>query len=212
MRTTSEIHPLQVSVLCRDAIVAYGLHATLNAHFRIDIQQHANHAELPRQTDVVICDFETGVCLAQGGSKRHAASSQAPKILIFDSYVSEHGMRRALSLGVLGCVLSSSPLDELVQAVRALANGKRFLTAEMAQRIADSIAYAPLTPRESDVLEWLGAGLCNKVIARNLGISVTTVKAHVKAIMEKLKADSRTQAVSVAAQRGLVGQGVQAFA
>lgn len=212
MQTTIDNHQVQLCILYRDAIVAFGLQAILKAHFRIDIHQCANQAELPRQADVVICDFETGVALAQGDRAQHATSSRAPRILIFDTYVSEHGMRRALTRGVQGYVLSSSPLDELVQAVRALANGKRFLSADMAQRIADSIAHAPLTPRESDVLEWLSAGQCNKVIARNLGISVTTVKAHVKAIMEKLKADSRTQAVSVAAQRGLVGQDVQAFA
>lgn len=212
MQTVHDLQSLQVSILCKDALVACGLLVTLSTHLGLRAQVCATPSELPRRTDVVICDFETGVALAHNLQAGSMLPSEAPRILIFDTYVSEHGIRRALSLGVQGCVLSSSPLEELVRAVRALASGQRFLTAEMAHRIAESISYAPLTARESDVLEWLGSGQCNKVIARNLGISVTTVKAHVKAIMEKMKANSRTQAVSVAAQRGLVGQGVHAFA
>jgi DNA-binding NarL/FixJ family response regulator len=70
--------------------------------------------------------------------------------------------------------------------------------------MADSLTREALTAREAEVLDLLACGQCNKSIARQLDIAVGTVKAHVKAIMAKLDASSRTQAVSVAAQRGLV--------
>jgi DNA-binding NarL/FixJ family response regulator len=88
-----------------------------------------------------------------------------------------------------------------------LASGRRYLSASVAQHIAESLTHATLTPREHEVLDCLATGQCNKTIARHLEISVTTVKAHVQAIMGKLDASSRTHAVSIAAQRGLVGLG-----
>jgi len=64
-----------------------------------------------------------------------------------------------------------------------------------------------LTPRESDVLRLLAAGYCNKRIARQLGVEVVTVKTHLNKLMAKLGATARTQAVILAAQRGLVAVG-----
>ena len=100
--------------------------------------------------------------------------------------------------------MADASLEETLRGVRAVAQGQRFLSAAVADRVAASFVYAPLTPRETDVLDGLGAGHCNKAIARQLGISVGTVKAHVSAIMDKMNAGSRTGAVRVAAQRGLL--------
>ena len=87
-----------------------------------------------------------------------------------------------------------------------LGRGLRYLGLEVSQRMADSLTRETLTARESEVLRLLAAGLCNKSIASRLLIGVGTVKAHVRGIMGKLGASSRTQVVTIAAQRGLVDE------
>ena len=73
-----------------------------------------------------------------------------------------------------------------------------------AEAAPSSAAAAPLTPRELEVLAAMADGASNKAIARRLGISFSTAKFHVAAILAKLEAYSRTEAVAKAAQRGLV--------
>jgi DNA-binding NarL/FixJ family response regulator len=112
----------------------------------------------------------------------------------------------AMEHGVHGYLLLSSPVDELVAGVRTLLAGSRYICIPVARRMADSLMRERLTARESDVLQLLARGLCNKSIANRLGIAIGTVKYHVKAIMGKLEASSRTHAASIAAERGLVGE------
>jgi two-component system NarL family response regulator len=71
--------------------------------------------------------------------------------------------------------------------------------------MADSFTRIGLTSRETDVLQLLAQGCCNKSIARELGIGVGTVKTHVKGLFDKLGATARTHAVVLATRRGLVG-------
>jgi DNA-binding NarL/FixJ family response regulator len=113
-------------------------------------------------------------------------------------------VRGALEQGVHGYLPLDRGIDEFVHGVRTVARGSRYLAPSTAQCMADSLTREALTAREAEVLDLLACGECNKSIARQLDIAVGTVKAHVKAIMGKLDASSRTQAVSVAAQRGLV--------
>jgi DNA-binding NarL/FixJ family response regulator len=205
MGQTDNRQPLRVDIAHRDAIVACGLYATLQAHDDLHMAMCSHADASGRCCDVIVCDLETGMAVARQASARGATPSvSAPLMLIFTSHISEEGIRQALALGVQGYVLSSAPLDELAHAVRTVASGQRHLSPMAAQRVAGSGRSASLTPREYDVLGWLGAGQCNKAIARQLGISVAGVKAHVKAIMGKLSAASRTQAVSIAARRGFI--------
>jgi DNA-binding NarL/FixJ family response regulator len=116
-------------------------------------------------------------------------------------------MRRAIDLGASGFIPKSSPASVMREAVAAILAGDVWLpadlgeagsqeneTRELAQRLA------ALTPQQLRVLMMLRAGLLNKQIAFELGVSEATIKAHVSAILQKLKVDSRTQAV-IAANR-----------
>lgn len=197
---------VRVLILHRDAILAFGLNATLHAQHDFQVQQGVRDHSCERDFDVIVCDHETGVALAPSMRQRGCGAQEAcARILVFGPVSAESCVRRALEAGVHGYVNADSPIDELARGVRVVAKGQRYLSASVAQRLAESLTHAALTPREIDVLDWLAAGQCNKSIARQLGISVATVKAHVQAIMIKMDATSRTQAVSIAAQRGLVG-------
>jgi len=85
-----------------------------------------------------------------------------------------------------------------------VANGKRYIPPEVGTRIAESLPRTALTQREIDVLQSVAAGLRNKEIAHHMGVSESTVNAHIKHILEKLHASDRTQAVITALRRGII--------
>jgi len=206
MEFPSTSQNLRVLVLHKESIVATGLCSTLDAQPGIDVLQGIGSETSVDLFDVVVCDYETGLALSQPPRSRSIGPSrEGSRVLVFTALSNERAIRQALEQGVHGYVLVDSPAEELLKGVIAVSRGQRFLSRTVSQRMADSLTRETLTSRESEVLLLLAAGECNKSIARELQIAVGTVKTHVKAIMAKLDANSRTQAVSVAAQRGLVG-------
>jgi DNA-binding NarL/FixJ family response regulator len=194
-------NPTRVLVLHAEAIVGFGLAAALGAQpgFEVQVGVAPDNGDF----DVIVCDYDTGLRLARAARQQNPQRSAA-RLLVMTAQDREQAVRLALECGVHGYMLQGCPVDEFVTGVRTLARGQRFLSLAVAQRMADSMTREALTGREAEVLDLLACGQCNKSIARELQIAVGTVKAHVKAIMSKLEASSRTQAVSVAAQRGLV--------
>jgi len=153
--------------------------------------------------DLIVCDFTTGLALSQ--SARSVDGSLRPaRVLVLTGQDREYSVRQALQSGVHGYLLTDATLDELLDATRTVLQGRRFVSPQLAARMADSMTREALTAREIQVLEQLATGDGNREVARRLGIATGTVKTHVNAIMTKLAVTSRTHAVSVAAQRGLV--------
>src|SRR3569832_232980 len=98
---------------------------------------------------------------------------------------------------------------DLVEAVRFDYTGGIALGPHVASRIADRMKEQALTRREGDILRYMMAGMSNKAIATELMLAVGTVKSHVKSVLEKLDATSRTQAVSIAQRRGILRDEVE---
>jgi DNA-binding NarL/FixJ family response regulator len=116
---------------------------------------------------------------------------------------------RALSLRGWGVVPPDAPSEELGAAVAAVAQGFTVLPKDLAERLLDVPAAVeelsdPLTARESEVLDLLGGGLSNKMIARELHISEHTVKFHISSLYSKLGVSNRAEAVSQGARHGLI--------
>lgn len=119
-------------------------------------------------------------------------------------------VRRALQSPVAGYLLDTLDAAQLHHAVRLILGGARYFCPGVLARVRVGGPHTGLTERENEVLRLLAQGLCNKRIARDLGIGVGTVKWHVHGLMGKLGASARTQAVVMAVQRGLVGIGTPA--
>lgn len=187
-----------MSVQHADAVISAGLVFALKkqTEFLLCADHEGN-------VDLVICDYATGVELARNGQLA-AERGKTARLLVLTDRDGEHAVRQAIQSGVHGYLLRGAGIEDLVDAARAVARGQRFLSPAVAQRMADSMTRESLTARESEVMDLLAKGYGNKQIASRLGITAGTVKAHVQAIMGKLNAGSRTQAVSVAIQRGLV--------
>lgn len=114
----------------------------------------------------------------------------------------------ALAAGAQGHLLKDATPDELLHAVRLLAQGGAALEADVAAKLLESMSEDKredvLSACEVEVLRLLVAGASSKLIASRLNLSENTVKSHLSHIFDKLNAQSRAEAVSVALQRGLI--------
>jgi len=126
------------------------------------------------------------------------------RIIMLSSSDSDGEIRRALRGGASGYVLKSMPQDELLNVIRSVHAGNRHVPAEVAARLAEHLGEEDLTPREMQVLQLIRDGSKNKQIADQLSISENTVTFHVKNIVDKLGANDRTHAVTIAVRRGLL--------
>lgn len=126
------------------------------------------------------------------------------KILVFTAFNGDEDIFRALEAGARGCVLKSAVGESLIPAIRAVAAGRTWMPDDVASRLAMRKRYEPLTTREIQVVKEIAKGLSNKEIASVLNISGLTVKDHLKNILAKLHVAARTEAVTVAVQRGII--------
>ncbi len=136
------------------------------------------------------------------------------KILVLSGYDFDQYVRAAARIGIDGYLLKDAPQETLVQALREVARGGAALPPHIASKVMRSYASSAgagesprmweLTMRELEVLELLYQGLRNAEIAQRLNISARTVEAHVGSVISKLGAQSRTQAVRIAVEKGLI--------
>lgn len=188
--------PIRVRILHTSALVSAGLHSILAA--ADDIVVCDGDSAAPRD-DIVITDSLAGVQQCQRDG------APATRILIVAQPEKEWEIRHALDAGAQGYVSQSCSPEELRQAVRELGAGRRYPRPSAARSAGAGMSRDNLTGRETEVLQLLGQGHCNKLIAREMGIGVGTVKSHLQAILSKLNATARTHAVVLATQRGLIG-------
>jgi DNA-binding NarL/FixJ family response regulator len=153
--------------------------------------------------DVVLVDLNMpgGGLDAIARIRKHDAEA---KIVILTTYEGDENIHRALQAGASAYLLKQAGFEEIVHCVQQVANNRHYLPSWLAEKLALRIHANPLSRRELDILAHLSAGKSNKVIARDAGIGVGTVKYHVNNILSKLNVSCRTEAACVAQQRGLL--------
>jgi two-component system NarL family response regulator len=127
-----------------------------------------------------------------------------PRIIVMTTYESEEDIRRAVSAGAKGYLVKVADPEQIEEAVRAVAAGRTLFPAAITLKLAESVAHPELTKRELEVLQYIANGRSNKEIGQILYISENTIKAHVKALLTKLEAIGRTEAIAIATKRGLI--------
>ena len=128
----------------------------------------------------------------------------AARLVIFTTCKGEEDIYRAVKAGAFGYLLKETPLNEVVECIRAVARGTRWIPPGVAAMLGKRVADRALTARELEVIRALASGKSNKEIGTLLDISEATVKVHITHILEKLKVTGRTEAINVAMRRGLV--------
>jgi DNA-binding NarL/FixJ family response regulator len=126
------------------------------------------------------------------------------RIIVLTTSDSDTDLKRALHAGAAAYILKSKPNNEIVEIIRSVYRRGRYIPAELATRPEDHLGEEQLTTRELEVLGLVRDGYRNKLIADQLAIAESTVNFHIKNIMEKLQANDRTHAVTIAIRRGLL--------
>lgn len=124
------------------------------------------------------------------------------RIVVLTTYGGDVLARRALTAGASGYMLKSMIRSDLLEAIRVVHAGGRFIPQEISMQLAEHHPKDDLSDRELEVLRAVAAGTSNKMIASLLSISEATVKAHINSILIKLGASDRTHAVGIATARG----------
>jgi two-component system, NarL family, response regulator len=156
------------------------------------------------QPDITLMDLRLPLMSGIEATAKIRAKSPTAQIIVLTSYDGDEDIYRALEAGARAYLLKDMVRTELIEAIRTVHAGQRFLPSSVANRLADRLSSPDLTARELDVLQFIAKGFSNKRIAVALGISENTVKLHIKNILSKLCVDDRTQAAVLAIQRGII--------
>jgi two-component system, NarL family, response regulator NreC len=208
------------------AVVRMGLKMLLNANPEMEVVGEASegnegirlaHELLP---NVVVMDLSMPHG-KDGLSATTELKKQMPEvnILILTMHDDEEYLFRAIQAGASGCILKSAPHNELLAAIKGVANGDAYLHPSATKRLMEEYlgsmknGHAPdsfnlLSDREKEVLTLIAKGFSNKEIAEQLVISVKTVETHKGNLMEKLQMKTRPELVEFALKKGLLGYGL----
>ncbi len=201
---------LRIMVVDDHAIVREGLCAILQRVPDLEVVAEAGDGQAALETyrrlrpDVLLTDV--GLPGLNGIELTETLCREFPdaRVVVLTVHDGDEYVWRALRAGARGYLLKDAGWEEVVDAVRQVGSGKRLLAPAAAARLAERVAGSELTAREQAVLGVLAQGKSNAAIGRALGITESTVKAHVNNILGKLGVRQRTEAVAVAVRRGLV--------
>lgn len=196
--------PIRV-LLCDDhAVVREGLARLLDGTDGIEVVgsaadgEEAVAAALATRPDVVLMDLAMPRVDGVAATRRIAAELPEAQVVVLTSFGDNTRIHDALDAGARGYLLKDAEAPEVVRAIRAAARGEAPLDPRVARAVlargTTPAAMAGMTAREREVLGLLGTGLANKAIARKLGISEATVKAHLTRIFRQIGVTDRTQA------------------
>jgi DNA-binding NarL/FixJ family response regulator len=201
----------QIRVLSVDELplMREGIATVINAKPDMQVVAHASSAIEAIQCfrehrpDVTLMDLSLPDM--SGIDALHAIRRKFPRarIVVFTAFEGDIEMRRAFEAGACSYMLKSTLPNDLAETIRQVHAGKKRVPPEVATRIAEHLSEEPLSAREVEVLK-LAMTNRNRDIADRLSIAEETVKSHMKHIMEKLGASDRTQAVTIAARRGII--------
>jgi len=162
---------------------------------------------------VVLMDIRMPELDGLEATRRVLADDDAPRVLILTTFDLDEYVYEALRIGASGFVLKDDPPEQLLAAIRTVADGQALLSPAITQRVIEQFTRIPhrtppkqledLTERELEVFRLIARGLSNAEIGRELFISDTTVKTHITHILHKLDLRDRVQAVVLAYETGL---------
>ncbi len=208
--------PIRILIVDDHPVVRDGLVAILSTQPDFEVVAEAGDGptavslaqeHLP---DIVLLDLEMPGMDGVATLKQLMTRNVQTRIIVFTAFDTDDRIVEAIQAGARGYLLKGVPRSELFHAIREVHQGRSLLQPIIASKLMRHLrqpaepAIEPLTPRETEVLHLLARGLQNKEIAAQLSISLRTVKFHISALLTKLHAGNRTEAVRIAAQHDLI--------
>ncbi len=202
--------PIRILVVDDHFMVRMGLSASLNVEPDMEVVAEAGNGDAAidafhrHRPNLVMMDLRlpgmSGIeCTA-------AILREFPEahILMLSTHSGEEEIYRAMQAGAKGYIVKSVIREELLRAIREVHQGRQYVDPLVASHLAERRSHRSLSAREVEVLHMVAKGLGNKEIANALNIAEVTVKLHVSHVLEKLSVKDRTQAATVALQRGII--------
>ena len=202
--------PIRVLIADDHEIMRMGLASLLETDELISVVgEAADGEEAVRKAqklrpDVVVMDLMMPVKDGSEATQEIKAALPETRILLLTTFGTADGIAHAIEAGAEGALLKSTTNSNIIKAIRALADGKQFISSEVKELLTKDPPVPELTERQRLILASITEGLTNLAIADRLGISEDGVKRHVNAIMAKLGADSRAEAVAIALRKHLL--------
>ena len=192
------------------ALLRHGLKSIIQYQKDMEIVGEAENGKVaakqakPLLPDLVVMDLVMPVMDGVEATRLIKAASQQTKILILTTFGTSADISRALDAGASGAVMKDTPDDKLLSAMRRIAKGETVLSPDIEHMLRNEPEPPKLTERQLDILDALARGFTNRDIALQLGLKPSGVRVHIDAILSKLNAATRTEAVAIAIQRHLL--------
>jgi DNA-binding NarL/FixJ family response regulator len=205
-----EVARIRVLIVDDHPIVRVGIAAIVEATPEMTVVAQAGSGEeavelhakyLP---DVTLMDLRLPGMTGVEAIRAIMAHQPTARVVVLTTYEGDEDIHQALEAGARSYIIKGMPHEALVNAIRRVHAGGRFLPTPVTRTLSSRLPESSLSSREREVLALIVHGQSNKEIAANLGIAESTVKCHVSVILMRLNANDRTQAVVTALQRGLI--------
>jgi DNA-binding NarL/FixJ family response regulator len=202
--------PIRILVVDDHFMVRMGLSASLNVEPDMEVVAEAANCEAAlaacRRHHPSLIIMDVRLPEKSGAETTAAILKEFPEanILMLSTHSGEEEVFRSLQAGARGYILKSAMREELLRALREVHAGRRYIDPAVAPLLAARVSHRSLTSRELEVLRMVAKGMGNKEIAAALDIAEVTVKLHVSHLMDKLEAKDRTEAATIALQRGII--------
>ena len=200
----------RILIIDDHAILRMGLTSLLNAEKSMEVVGDATDGaagvEKFRQLkpDVVIMDLMMPGIDGIEATRQIIADTPSAKILILTTFDTSDGIAKALEAGALGAVMKNCEFTELVAAIQGVAEGKRYISEEIAGMLIDDPPAQPLSHRQLEILDSIVRGLTDMDIAKQLNLRLNTVKEYKRTMFQKLGAANRAEAVGIAMRKHLL--------
>lgn len=204
------VTPIRILIADDHPVVLAGLTSMLGTHVGIEVVGSASSGEEAlemircRPADLLLLDLRMP---GMNGIDTLHALKRAKinvRVIILTNFETDEDIYRAVQAGAQGYLLKDAPQSDMIDAIRAVYAGKRYIPRQIAARLAERMMRTNLTAREVEVLHMLARGLTNKEIGNTLDISSNTVRNHVNSIIEKMEVSDRTEAATAAIHRGII--------
>jgi DNA-binding NarL/FixJ family response regulator len=208
--TASGAAAIRILIVDDHPVVREGLAAILSTQDDMQVVAQAGSGEeamtafAEQPPDVTLMDLRlpdtSGIDLAARLQSRWPGT----RVIMFTSFARGEEVYEALKAGAWSYIRKGAARSELLQAIRSVHAGQRYISPDIGRHLADHVTQNELSVREREVLAQMFEGKSNKEIGSALGISEHTVNIHVKNILSKLGASGRTEAVTIALRKGLL--------